>query len=370
LPLDRRDQQFLLAQQFYLLCTYDGSSHPVGPIGLSGNMWRGNMMWDCDLWHFRALNALWPDMARQTVRARLAMLPEARRNAESHNLRGAWYGWSCDEDGVNMSKPHYEPEIHVNAWVALAAYESAMRSNNAAWRREVYPSLAGIADAVCSRAVRDDGGVWHLREVLPPDESVVENPANPGTCDDNVATNLAFVRALRAAVEMAEALGEPASPKWAEVAAGLAILPPGPDGIIPEYHDYNGHPIKQADLILAFYPLGLQLGDDVVLANLDYYREKVVNGPLMTEQVDACVRLQRNLGDRTAVLRDLIKRYRRYVHGAFEVPYECVDNSNSLMLTACGGLIATLVYGWFGVNRPEECNRANVPRIGGGSNTR
>jgi len=82
----------------------------------------------------------------------------------------------------------------------------------------------------------------------------------------------------------------------------------------------------------------------------------------MTEQIDACIRLRRDLGDRKQVLRDFIIRYRRFVRGTFEVPYECIDNTNSLMLTACGGLILALTYGWFNVTTPDDLKQ--VPRLG------
>lgn len=361
LPLDRVDQRFVLAQQFYLLASYDGSAHPTAPLGLSSNQWGGQMLWDSDLWHFRALNGLWPALAQQVVRARLSMLPTARRRAAELGLKGAWFGWMSDEDGEEHAPKHYQCEIHVNAWIALAAWESARRVGGPAWMGEVFPLLRDIADAICSRAVRDDDGAWHMLGVLPPDESVVEDPRNPGTCDDNVSTNLAFANALRAATGAARRLGQAHPALWREVAEGLTVLAPGDDKIIPEYRGYNGHHIKQADLILAFYPLMHEQPDAVVLANLDFYQQKVLWGPLMTEQVDACIRFRHRLGDRTQILRNLIRQYRRYVRGPFEVPYECVDNSNSVMLTACGGLIATLMYGWFGVRglwKPDS-----VPRI-------
>jgi hypothetical protein len=368
LPLDRRDQRFLLAQHYYLLASYDGSAHPTAPLGLSGNQWQGNMLWDTDLWHFRALNALWPALARQPVRARLAMLPEARKHAAANGLAGAWYGWMCDEEGVELAPHHYQREIHVNAWVALAAWESARRTDDDRWLAEVFPLLEAVADATCSRATRTQDGAWHLLAVLPPDESVVEDTRNAGSCDDDVATNLAFRAALRAAEEAAKRLGRAAPARWREVADGLVVQKPiatpdgkVPAGIIPEYTGYNGHPIKQADLVLAFYPLGLALAPEVVRANVDYYRDRVIWGPLMTEQVDACIRLQNGFGERAEVLSDLITRYRRYVRGAFEIPYECVDNSNSIMVTACGGLIQAIVHGWFAVRSPQEMHR--VPRL-------
>jgi len=361
LPLDLRDRRFVLAQHYYLLASYDGSSHPTAPLGLSGNGWCGQLLWDTDLWHFGALNAYWPGLARQPVKARLGILPGARRHAASLGLPGAWYGWISDEEGNELAPLHYQCEIHRNAWIALAAWQSSGEGRDLAWLKEVFPVISSIADATCARAERDPDGTWHLRRVLPPDESVVENPKNPGICDDSVSTNAAFRASLRAAISAAKLLGTEAPVLWSEVAGGLVVLPPGHGGIIPEYVGYNGHEIKQADLILAFWPLEAEFSDEVVRANVDYYRDRVGWGPLMTVQIDACIRFRRGIGEREQVLQDLITRYRRYTRGDFEVPYECVNNTNSLMLTACGGLIQALTYGWFNVNNHEDLQR--VPRL-------
>jgi trehalose/maltose hydrolase-like predicted phosphorylase len=262
-------------------------------------------------------------------------------------MPGAWYGWICDDRGNELTPHEYRGEIHINAWVLLSAAHSAWPGEDAAWQQEVFPLIEAVADAICARATRSEDGVWHIRNVIPPDESVVEDRRNPGRCDDSLSTNLAFRTALRSACDAAQSLNHRAPALWSEVANGLFIQAPGPGGIIPEYTGYSGHPIKQADVILAFWPLEADYPDEIVRANLEYYRERVLWGPLMTEQIDACIRLRHGLGEREAILRDLITRYRRYVRGAFEVPYECIDNSNSLMLTACGGLIQALVHGWF-----------------------
>lgn len=361
LPLDLRDRRFILAQTYYLLASYDGSANLTAPLGLSNNGWCGQLLWDTDLWHFRALHAYWPDLAKQAVKARLSILPGARRHAESLGLKGAWYGLISDEEGNELAPENYRPEIHRNAWIALASWESSRYGQDLPWLKEVYPIISSIADATCSRAERDPDGTWHLRHVVPPDESVTENPLNPGTCDDDVCTNLAFRTALRAAISAAKALGQTAPALWSEVAEGLVLLKPSPDNIIPEYLNYSGHDIKQADLILAFWPLDAKYPNEVVRANVEYYRRKVTWGPLMTEQIDACVCLRYGIGNREKILHDLIAKYRRYVRGSFEVPYECIDNNNSLMLTACGGLIQALTYGWFNVNHPDELKQ--VPRL-------
>ena len=82
----------------------------------------------------------------------------------------------------------------------------------------------------------------------------------------------------------------------------------------------------------------------------------------MTDQIDACICLRRGFGQREKVLYELIARYRTYVRGPFEIPYECVCNDNSLMLTGCGGLIQALTYGWFAVSDMDDLK--TVPRLG------
>ena len=106
------------------------------------------------------------------------------------------------------------------------------------------------------------------------------------------------------------------------MADALFLQPAGDDGVIPEYTGYDGHAIKQADVILAFFPLDLALPPERIQANLDYYHDRVLCGPLMTEQIEAAIRLRLEREDKQKVLAELVRAYRRCVHGAFEVPYE------------------------------------------------
>lgn len=363
LPLPAADRRFILAQQFHLLASYDGSAHPVSPLGLSGNQWRGCHMWDADLWHGRALAILWPDLARQLLDARLAMLPAARARARRTGHAGARFAWMSDEVGEERAPAGpYREELHVNAWAMLLVRDLWRSSGDSAVLRAGWPLLRDVADFWCSRCERDADGSWHLRRVLGPDESVHEDPSRPQLVDDNVATNLAVREALGAALDAARLLGERAGPAWGEVAARLHVPACGRDGVLPEYAGYDGHPIKQADLILAFFPLSLRLPAPAVAANVAYYHERMQCGPLMSEQIEAAVLLRHGIGDREAVLRDLVRAYRRCVHGAFEVPYEVACNSNSAMLTACGGLISALACGWWAYREPGD-DAALIPRI-------
>lgn len=367
LPLPPVDRRFVLAQQFYLLASYDGSAHLVAPLGLSGNQWRGTQLWDADLWHGRALAILWPSLARQLLRARLAMLPAARERARALGLRGARFPWMSDEEGAELTpEGPYREELHVNAWSMLLAWDLWRTTGDRAILEEAWPLLAEVAEFWCARSERGADGTWHLRRLLGPDEAVHENPRNPQLCDDNLATNLAVRTALRAATAAAGILGRTAAAEWEVVAAGLALQQPDDAGVIPEYAGYDGHAIKQADAILAFFPLDLRLPPEQVEATVAYYHERMLSGPLMSEQIEAAIRLRLGREAKEAVLGDLVRAYRRCVRGAFEVPYEVNCNSNSVMLTACGGLLNALACGWWAYREPGD-DGALIPRLGCGA---
>ena len=363
LPLSAIDRKFLLAQQFYLLASCDESDNLAPVLGLSGNQWQGAQLWDNDLWQGRVLAILWPRLARRIVRARLAMLPAARERARSQGFRGARLAWMSDEDGGDLTpEGPYREELHANAWAMLLAWDLWRVTGDRSGLLESWPLLHDVADFWCSRAERDADGSWHLRRLLGPDEAVHENPRNPQLCDDNFATNVAVRTALRAAIAAADILGLVPEPAWSEVAGGLYLQQPNDCGVIPEYTGYDGHPIKQADAILAFFPLNHQVPMETIQATLDYYHDRMLCGPLMTEQIEAAIRLRLGREDKQAVLADLLRAYRRCVHGPFEVPYEVACNSNSVMLTACGGILLALACGWWAYRQPGD-DPGLIPRL-------
>jgi len=155
---------------------------------------------------------------------------------------------------------------------------------------------------------------------------------------------------------------KPAEAAWSDVAENLVVLPAGPDGVIPEYDGYSGHKIKQADTILAFYPLQHDPGKAVVSKTLAYYHDRTDRGgPLMTVQIEALLTMR--LGDREQGLEHLFKEYGRYVRGPHCIPYETPSNANSIMLTGIGGLLQALIYGWYGADLGQL---EDLPRIGDG----
>ncbi len=358
----QRWERLVFVNQFHLLTSLDERGcFPLGPLGLSRPGWNGSQMWDANLWIFRAVLPLWPELARSIVAFNRAILPAARANAKSQGLRGAFYPWKAADDGSDATPEGYRREIHNNAWVALGAWEASDGGRDRAFLEETtWPILSGVADFFVSRAERDAAGRWHIRDVIPPDESVHEVPQGRGLCDDNALTNAAARAVLRRASEAAGLLAKPAPAQWAEVAAGMVIPPPAADGVTPEYDGYSGHAIKQADTILIFYPLDTAAAPETVLKNVDYYRGRLPGGvPLMTQQIEAILYMRHR--DRERGLAHLFTEYERYVRGPHLIPFETPDNANSIMLTGIGGLLQALVFGWYGASLDHL---QDVPRIG------
>ena len=235
LPVE--DRRIVLAQQYYLLASSDASPWPTGPQGVAGNNWRGQQMWDNDLWTFRALLPLWPEFAESMLAARLRQLPSARTTAAQDGFRGAMLT-SADEEGVDQSSPLYRQELHFAAWSAFGVWDYWRSTGDLAALERYWPILRDTADFFVSRCAHDPDRTWHLRGVVPPDEYVCEH--GKGLCDDSVTTNLLVRSVLRSAREAATLLGEPGNAEWPAIGENLHLLGPDENGIIPEFEGYAG----------------------------------------------------------------------------------------------------------------------------------
>ena len=150
----------------------------------------------------------------------------------------------------------------------------------------------------------------HIRGVIPPDEYVDH-------VDDSVYTNFVAAQALRFAVRASEVLGLSTPPvstttataatatattaasavtvstsnssnsgggacaqcaTWSQLAGDLMILFDETLGVHPEYSGYPGNIVKQADVVLLHYPLGLPMTAAVQRSNLDYYSQRTDPG--------------------------------------------------------------------------------------------
>jgi trehalose/maltose hydrolase-like predicted phosphorylase len=346
--LGERERKDVLIHQFYLLASLDEGLNPLGAMGLSHMAWRGNTLWDADLWMFRAVLPLWPELARAMLCFRRATLGAAYDNARRLGYGGACYPWSADENGQERAAHIYHYQHHVGIWIVMGFREYHQATGDLDFlREEGWPVVKGIADFWVSRTVLEADGRRHIRGVLGPDEAVAET--GPGVCDDHYLTNLGAVHVLRWATEMAGLIGETAPSEWATVQREIFVPQPGKNGIIPEFAGYRGEAIKQADVILSFYLFDHGLDADTVQRNIAYYHDKIqATGPLMNSQIEACIALREK--PETKAVRQLFADYEPFIRGAYRQTFECLpeSNRNAVFLTAPAGLLQALVFGYYG----------------------
>lgn len=357
---DFQIEKSLLVHQFYYLCTLEICDYPLGPLGLSKNEWGGNQLWDADLWTFRAILPLWPDFAKSIIGFRKKTLNAAKEHARVNGFKGAWYPWMPDDAGRDVTPYGYKEELHVNVWIALAVWEYYVATGDKAFLSETgWPILSGIADFFVSRLRYDWDEKYHLNVVLGPDESVYE--CGQLRVNDNFLTNFGVKRVMEAACKAAEIIGAQAGEKWSDVRDRMYLPTPDAYGIIPEYRGYIGHGIKQADVILAFYPLGYEADPDILRKNIKFYRDKqMYYGPLMSSQIESCILMK--LGEKEKGLKRLFDGMKEFTRGKHYIPFECreLDNDNSIMLTGIGGELQALIYGYYEV---ELNDTGKIPRL-------
>lgn len=114
--------------------------------GLSGQVYKGAVFWDTEIYMMPFFDHTQPAMARNLVRYRYHTLDGARRKAAEEGYRGAFYAWESQDTGddactlfnvsdVFTGRPirtyFRDRQIHVSADVALAVWRHYQMSGDA-----------------------------------------------------------------------------------------------------------------------------------------------------------------------------------------------------------------------------------------------
>ena len=222
-----------------------------------------------------------------------------------------------------------------------------------------WPIIRAIADFFASRVEWGTDGRYHLNCVLGPDESVYD--CGHLRVHDHFMTNFGVKKIMETACLAADLLSEKANETWKPVMENMYLPSADERGIIPEYKGYGEHGIKQADVILAFYPLGYDAEPDVIQKNIKFYRDKLMYyGPMMSAQIESCILMKS--GEKEKGLKRLFEDAREFTRGKHLIPFECrdQDNDNSVMLTGIAGELQALIFGYY---EADIGNFDHIPRI-------
>ncbi len=327
-----------------------GSRRSIAPLGQSGQGYNGHIFWDADTWMLPVIAVLHPELARPMVDFRIDGLPAARKRAQGMGYAGAMFPWEADPFGEE-STPTFaltgSMEQHITACVANGAWTYYCTSGDKDWlRTQGYPLMKECADFWASRVERNSDGSYSIKNVVGADEYAIG-------VDDNAFTNGAAKAAMLHTTEAAETLGLQPDSRWKEIADNLSFHY-FDDGTMREHATYDGATIKQSDVTLLGYPLGIMTDPDELVRNINYYNDKLdlAHGPAMSHGVMA-VTLARH-GRPEDAAKALDRAYKPNLRGPFMVLAETASNNRTYFLTGAGAMLQGIIFGYAGLEISPE----------------
>lgn len=323
----------------------EGSALSISPMGLSGLGYNGHIFWDADTWMFPALLMLHPEMARSFVDYRFDRLDAAKKNAFEHGFRGAMYPWESSDSG-HEETPVWALsgtfEHHISGCVALAAWNYYLVTKDKEWLREKgFPIIRETANFWVDRVEKNAEGKYEIKNVVAADEWA-EN------VDNDAFTNGVAQINLEIATTAAQLLQVKSNKEWKEIASNL-VLHRFDNGVIKEHKTYNGEKIKQADVNLLAYPLGIVKDAAQIKKDLAYYEVRVPEKgtPAMTQAIFSL--LYARLGDKEKAYHFFNDAYVPNLMPPFRVIAETKGGDNPYFITGGGGLLQTVMMGFGGL---------------------
>lgn len=326
----------------------EGTAYSISPMGLSGLGYNGHIFWDADLWMYPAILILHPELAKSMIEYRYERLKTAEQNAFAHGYQGAMYPWESAASG-NEETPVWALsgpfEHHITACVGIAAWNYFCVTHDTAWlKSKGYPILKETADFWVSRVEMDSLGKENINNVVAADEWA-EN------VDNDAFTNGAAITVLKDAIAAAKTLDLPVISSWSNTASRIPIAE-FPDGVTKEYATYQGQKIKQADVSLLAYPLGIITDTTLIRKNLRYYEPRIGNGPAMSYAVLAV--LYERLGESEKAYQLFQQAYHPNEKPPFGVLAETAGGTNPYFATGAGGMLQAVLNGFGGLDITRE----------------
>lgn len=341
-PGDPSLTEQLRASAFYLLSAVrDGVTWGSSPGGLTSADYNGHVFWDADTWMNPALLAGHPDLAKNLLDYRQALLPAAIANAASHGFPGAQYPWESADTGADVGI--HPREIHIDSDVALAQWQYYEATGDLKWlRTKGWPVIKAVARFWASRATPDGQGGYDLNGVQSPDE-------NHDNVNNSAYTNAGAISSLTTAATAAKLVGEQPDPRWAQVAGGLSVPVDPATGVHQEFDGYRGDTVNQADTVMLQYPLAYPMTDEQAQADLDYYTPRTdINGPSMTDSINLIDSAA--LGTPGCVTETFLKRgLDPFIAAPFDQFAETRAGGAFTFTTGIGGVLQAFQYGFTGL---------------------
>ncbi len=417
---DDEAQQALRYSIFQLLIVapVKGSGNSIPARALSGQVYKGAIFWDTEMFMFPFFLYTYPEKAVELMRYRIKTLDGARRKAQTEGVgyQGAFYAWESQESGddactyFNIGDPntgrdlrtHFrDKQVHISGDVAIAMWEYFKLTGDDSLLRE------GGAEVIleCARFCysyayfKKDKNRYEILDVIGPDEY-----------HERVNNNAFTSMVAKATFEIAEATvnylkqNHPVAfdalvkkiaiadelPLFSE--AARLVYVPQPDaktGLIEQFDTYFSlkdttvealkaqmiHPneylgagqglavptkiIKQADVVMMLNLFKDRYSKEIKKANWEYYEPRTEHGSSLSACAYAMVAAE--FGNLDFAYKYFLKTAKIDIEAKYKVYVGTIFMGGSHP-AANGGAWMTAVFGFGGV----QANAENViinPRL-------
>jgi kojibiose phosphorylase len=397
---DEEAQRALRFAAYHLIAAANPADEHVsiGARGLTGEAYRGHVLWDTEIYMLPFYVFTDPPAARSLLMYRYHTLAAALRKAKAYGYEGALYAWESADTGDEVTQQTVlapdgrlviivtgEREHHISADVAYAVWQYWRATGDDAFMVAAGAEiLVETARFWASRAQLEPDGHAHIRRVIGPDEY-------HEMVDDNAYTNvMAMFNLERAADAVARLEREHASdwqrlsarlgltekepPSWRALAAALVTGLDPATNVFEQFAGYfeleevniagqrgcttpidvwfgaekigRSKVVKQADVVALSALLWEKWPVAVHEANFRYYEPRTAHGSSLSPAIHALVAAR--LGRRALA--------QAYFRQAAEIDLE--DNmgnaAGGVHMGALGGLWQAVVFGVAGLQLRED----------------
>ena len=404
--------------QLLMVAPVKGSANSIPARALSGQVYKGAIFWDTEMFMFPFFVHTYPEKAVELMRYRIKTLEGARRKAKTEGLgsRGAFFAWESQETGddactyFNIGDPltgralrtyFRDKQVHISGDVAIAMWDYFRLTGDDSLL------LGGGAEVIleCARFYyssayyKSEKGRYEILDVIGPDEyheRVNNNAFTNMVAKETFTIAIAAVDYLRRRhpKELRTLLRklriERELPAFQDAARRLFV--PGPDpktGIIEQFDGYLGlrdstveelkarmvHPneylgagqglavatkiIKQADVVMMLNLFRTRFSPRIKRVNWEYYEPRTEHGSSLSACAYAMVAAE--FGNLDFAYKYFLKTAKIDLEAKYKVYVGSVFMGGSHP-AANGGAWMTAVLGFGGVQADEKRVAVN-PRL-------
>lgn len=292
-------------------------SMSIAARGLSGQVYKGAIFWDTEMFMLDYFLYTYPEIARTLLSYRIDSLPGAKEKAASYGFDGAFYAWESQEGGFDACSDYNivdvftkrpvrtffrDKQVHISSAIVYAFDKYVTITGDTSFLKEggakVILECAKFYRSLLLRRYGHD--VYEIWDVIGPDEYHER-------VNNNAYTNRMAKMVFDTVTKYADMFDEDVS-EFSELAAKIYVPSPNSDGLVEQFDGYfalencsiddvrsrlldpkeywggaNGvashtQILKQADVVAMMSMFSDDYPIEIMKKNLEYYAPRTEHG--------------------------------------------------------------------------------------------